>query len=413
MAPLLFQSPENCCGCRACSTICPKDAISFKADRYGFLFPIIDESLCVGCGRCESVCAFQNTEKEYRRTPIKGYAAVLKDKKKLKQSASGGVFWSVGKWVIEKGGCVFGVAWDSEMNPVHTCAETIEQLEPMQGSKYVQSDVGDTYCKVGAELSKNRWVLFTGTPCQVAALRHYLGGKNTERLIAIDIVCHGVPNNAFFHGLLNSLGKRYNGRVVDFHFRHKRPDWLHSCLWVKIQKDGKSFTKDIFNIETPYFIMFNKKNQCCRQSCAVCKYATSQRVGDMTMGDFWGHGKVGIRLNYKQGLSCLLVNNDKILKFLDELDLDLQEVRIESIIAGNGQLRHPYYKDEKWEEVMDSFSTGGFEKLESDYRKRNEKLLKRARIQKSLPPKLLIVHKSLSSKLLRVLRKTKKMIKGS
>lgn len=410
MKPILFKTPESCCGCRACSNNCPKNAISFKADRFGFLFPVIDENLCVGCGRCESVCAFQNNEKKYGRTPIKGYAAVLKDKKRIKQSASGGVFWSVAEWVIGKGGCVFGVVWDSEMNPVHTCAETIEQLEPMQGSKYVQSDIGDTYKKVETELSKKRWVLFTGTPCQVAALRRFLGDKSIERLIAIDIVCHGVPNNVFFHGMLTSLEKQYNGRVVDFHFRHKRPDWLHGCLWVKIQKGKKTITKDIFNIETPYFIMFNKKNQCCRQSCAVCKYATSQRVGDMTMGDFWGYGKVDINLKYKEGLSCLLVNNEKMIPVLNELNIEIQEVPIDSIIAGNGQLRHPYYKDEKWEEVMDSFATDGYEKLELNYTRSNEKVLKKARIQKILPPKLLIAHKSLSSKLKRALGKIRKRV---
>lgn len=391
MRPVLYQSSEECCGCRACANICPKNAISFKEDKYGFLFPEIDESLCVECGRCKTVCAFQNSEKEYRRTPVKGYAAVLKDMKRIKQSASGGVFWSVAEWVIGKGGCVFGVVWDSEMNPVHTCAETMEQLAPMQGSKYVQSNVGNSYKQVAEELAKDRWVLFTGTPCQVAALRHYLGNKNSEKLIAIDIVCHGVPNNAFFHSMLNSLERRYDGKIVDFHFRHKRPDWLNSCLWVKFQKGRKYFTKNVFNVETPYFTMFNKKNQCCRQSCSVCKYATLQRVGDMTMGDFWGYEKVGINLEYKMGLSCLLVNNVKLLPILDELNLAIQEVPIESITVVNGQLKHPYYKDEKWNIVMDAFANGEYEKLEADYRKRNEKLLKRVQLHKLLPPKLLRV----------------------
>lgn len=391
MRPILYQSPEECCGCRACANICPKKAISFKEDKYGFLFPEIDESLCVECGRCKTVCAFQNSEKEYRRTPIKGYAAVLKDKKRLKHSASGGVFWSVAEWVIGKGGCVFGVVWDSEMNPIHTCAETMEQLAPMQGSKYVQSNVGDSYKRVVEELSKDRWVLFTGSPCQVAALRHYIGNRSCDKLITIDIVCHGVPNKAFFHSMLNSLEKRHNGKIVDFHFRHKNPDWLNGCLWVKFQSARKCFTKIIFNVEIPYFTMFNQKNQCCRQSCSICKYATLQRVGDLTMGDFWGYEKIGIKLEFQMGLSCLLVNNDKMFPILDESNIELQEVPIESITAGNGQLKHPYYKDEKWDEVMETFAKGEYEKLEADYRKRNEKLLKRVQLHKLLPPKLLSV----------------------
>ena len=397
MVPVLFQTPEQCCGCRACANVCPKNAISFKEDKYGFLFPEIDDSLCVGCGRCKTVCAFQNSEKEYRRSPVKGFAAVLKDKKRLKQSASGGVFWSVAEWVIGKGGCVFGVVWDSEMNPIHTCAETMEQLAPMQGSKYVQSNVGDSYKRVAEKLAKDRWVLFTGSPCQVAALRNYLGNKKSDKLITIDIVCHGVPNNAFFHGMLNSLERQYNGKIVDFHFRHKRPDWRNSCLWVKFQKGEKYFTKNIFNVETPFFTMFNIKNQCCRQSCSVCKYASNQRIGDLTMGDFWGFEKAGIKLRYIDGLSCLLVNNENVLPMVSELNLDLQEVPIKTIIDGNGQLQHPYYKDAKWDNTMESFANEGYEKLEDDFRNKNSRLLKRIKIMKLLPPKVLSLLKKVKN----------------
>jgi coenzyme F420-reducing hydrogenase beta subunit len=389
MIPLLFKTPEECCGCRACSNICPKDAISFKEDRYGFLFPEIDENLCIGCGRCESVCAYQNQEKEYRRTPIKGYAAVLKDENRLKQSTSGGVFWAAAEWVIGHGGCVFGVVWDAEMNAVHTCAETLEQLVPMQGSKYVQSNVGNTYNRVKEELAQDRWVLFSGTPCQVAALRSILGEKEYEKLIAIDLVCHGVPNNAYFHNMLSSLEKEYRGKVVDLHFRHKNPDWLNESIRIKFKKRAKYFTKNIFHRESHYYMTFGYSNQCCRQSCASCKYASSIRVGDITIGDFWGYKKAGIKLAYKKGLSCLLVNNEKVLPILQELKLSFQEVPIDIIINGNYQLMHPNYKDERWDKVMDSFAMGEYEKMEMEFRQRNAKLIRRFSIMKLLPPVLL------------------------
>lgn len=397
MRPILYQSPEDCCGCRACANICPKNAISFKEDKYGFLFPEIDESLCVECGKCKTACAFQNSEKEYRRTPIKGYAAVLKDKKRLKQSASGGVFWSVAEWVIGKGGCVFGVVWDSDMNPVHACAETIEQLVPMQGSKYVQSNVGNSYNRVMEELAQGRWVLFTGTPCQVAALRHYLRNKNSDKLITLDLVCHGVPNNKLFHKTIDSLEKQYGGKIVDFHFRHKRPDWLNGCIWVKIKKKNKYITRVVFHLESPYFTFFTPKNQSCRQSCAGCKYSSTHRVGDMTMGDFWGFEKAGIKLRYIDGLSCLLVNNENVLPIVSELNLDLQEVPIEKIIKGNAQLQHPYYKDAKWDNTMDSFANEGYERLEDDFRNKNFRLLKRIKIMKLLPPQVLSLLKKIKN----------------
>lgn len=395
MKPLLYQSPENCCGCRACSNICPKSAITFKEDKYGFLFPEIDDNLCIGCGRCKSVCAFQNSEKEYRRTPVKGYAAVLKDAERLKKSASGGVFWAIAKWVIDKGGCVFGVVWDAEMNPIHSCAETIEQLEPMQGSKYVQSNVGNTYKRVAEEIAKDRWVLFTGSPCQVAALRHFLGNKNSDKLITIDIVCHGVPNNVLLHRYVASLEKQYKGKVVDLRFRHKRPDWLNGCISVKIKKGEKYITRDIFHLESIYFTLFTPKNKSCRQSCAECKYSAPVRVGDMTMGDFWGFENAGIKMKYNNGLSCLLVNNDRMLPLLKEFDLAIQEVPIETIINGNAQLQYPYYKDASWDIVMDTFANEGYEKLYGEFISRNSRLLKRIKMAKLLPPRMLSIIRKL------------------
>lgn len=401
MIPELFSSPEKCCACGACLNICPKDAISFQSDKYGFQFPVIDETQCIGCGKCVSVCDFHNEETELRRTPIRGYAAVLHDRVRLKQSASGGVFWAVAEWIIKKGGCVFGCVWDSEMNPVHVCAESIEQLVPMQGSKYVQSDIGLAYRQVKKKLEEDRYVLFTGTPCQVAGLRSFLKNKSFERLFTIDLVCHGVPNNAFFHQYIGFLEKQYDAKVIDFHFRHKRPDWLNGCIWVKFKKKNKTFTRELFHKESLYYMRFTPNNQCCRLSCAGCKYACSRRVGDMTMGDFWGFNKAGITLKYNKGLSCVLVNDARVLSIINELDLELQEVSIDSIVNGNGQLRHPYYKDEMWDQVMEASANGEFERLINEYNEEKASFIRRARIKKLLPPRTLIFLQKIVTKVVR------------
>lgn len=393
MTPVLFNSKENCCACRACSNICPKGAISFNEDKYGFWFPKINESLCINCGRCRSVCNFQTDKVDFRQTPIKGYAAVFRDKKKIKNSASGGVFMAMAEWILSKGGCVFGCVWDSDMNAVYVCAETMAQVYPMQGSKYVQSNVGNSYNEVKKKLQDDRWVLFTGTPCQVAALKGFLGNKEYDKLVTLDLVCHGVPNNRFFHQYLSIIEKQFNGKVTDFHFRHKRPDWLRGCIWIKIKKGKLYITKELFHIESPYYWYFTPKNQSCRQSCAVCKYATSTRVGDMTMGDFWGYQKADIKIDYNNGLSCLLVNNEKMLPFLDELNMTLQEVSIEHIINGNAQLRQPYCKDEKWEYVMEKSARGEFDMLMEEYKTENEKIIKRSikrsKLKRLLPFKIM------------------------
>lgn len=225
------------------------------------------------------------------------------------------------------------------MNAIHVCADTMEQVYPMQGSKYVQSNVGNTYAEAKEKLQEDRFVLFSGTPCQVAALKSYLGNKVYDKLFTLDLVCHGVPNNRFFHQYLSTFEKEYNGKVTDFHFRHKRPDWLHGCMWAKLKKGERYITKEIFHVESPYFDFFSQKDKSCRQSCSVCKYATSSRVSDMTMGDFWGFQKAGINIAYNNGLSCLLVNDKRMLPILGELNLNLQEVAIEHIVNGNAQLR--------------------------------------------------------------------------
>ncbi len=397
MVPKLYNVPEECCGCQACSNVCPQNAISFKEDLYGFLFPFIDESLCIECHRCEKVCNFHHDAIDFRKEPIKGFAAVLRDKERLKRSASGGAFWAVAEWVIRKGGCVFGCVWDTDMNPIHTCAETIDQLTPMQGSKYVQSNVGDIYKQVKKKLDENRYVLFSGTPCQVAALRSILKNTNYEKLFTIDLVCHGVPNNKFFHQYLGLLEKQYNGKIVDFHFRHKRPDWLNGCIWIKLKKNKKYITKELFHIESPYFKMFSLRNQSCRLSCSECKYSCSKRVGDLTIGDFWGFQKLDIDLQYQGGLSCLLVNDAKIYPLIDEINMNLQEVSVDSIIQGNAQLRHPFQKDDKWDYVMESSSNAEFEQLAKEYTIENFSSIRRCRMKRAIPTSLLMLIKKIKN----------------
>ena len=378
MTPVLFTTAEECCACRACSSVCPKGAISFVEDKYCFWFPSIDETLCVNCGKCVSVCHFQNDTVEYRKQPIKGYAATLCDKERIKNSTSGGVFMAMAEWILGKGGCVFGCVWDENMNAVHVCAESMEQVLPMQGSKYVQSNVENVYSEVKAKLLDGRYVLFSGTPCQVAALKSYLG-KEYEKLITLDLVCHGVPSNRFFHQFLAAQEKRYNGKVTDLHFRHKSPDWLYSRVWMEIQRGKKKIHKALLLVESPYSMMYSGKNQISRESCSHCKYACTKRVGDMTFGDFWGYKKEKINFDYKDGLSCILVNNPGILAILKELNLSMQEVSIASIIEDNAHLRRPSCKHEKRDYVLETFAKEGYQALEKEYFRDNAERIRHSR----------------------------------
>lgn len=176
--------------------ICPNEAITMKSDEDGFIYPTINNNLCVKCGLCKSVCTFQN-KSDSGNQPIATYAAINKNKSILTESASGGVFAALASIILEKNGVVFGCAYNNEMIPVHICINNPLDIKKLQGSKYVQSNINSTYIEAKKYLEDCIWVLFTGTPCQIAGLKSYLG-KDYDNLITADIICHGVPSAAFF-----------------------------------------------------------------------------------------------------------------------------------------------------------------------------------------------------------------------
>ena len=185
----------NCCGCYACMSICGKHAIALCKDEEGFEYPVVDTNLCVECGLCEKVCPIINVEPEIANQNQKGYLLQIKDDDIRKHSTSGGAFTSIASWVIRQGGVVFGAALDAENYEVHhRYTETIEGLEQFRISKYVQSHVDDCFIKVKKFLNEGRWVCFSGTPCQIEGLYHFLRKKQYEKLVLIDVVCYGIPS---------------------------------------------------------------------------------------------------------------------------------------------------------------------------------------------------------------------------
>jgi len=172
--PELYTNKEDCCGCKACANICPRGAITFFDDEYGFSYPRIDSEKCIGCNLCVKTCDFQKSIGVERHYPLESYAAANKNDDILKQSSSGGVFSALAVNTLNNGGVVFGCVLNDKNSPVHVFAEKESALGPMRGSKYIQSDIGFSYQEVERRLKKGQEVLFTGTPCQVAALKSYL-----------------------------------------------------------------------------------------------------------------------------------------------------------------------------------------------------------------------------------------------
>ena len=198
---IILENKYDCCGCHACVTICPRKCISMHPDQEGFLYPSTDQNLCVDCHLCENVCPMisqkeerKNAAEEADREPIKAYAARSADSLTAQNSASGGIFPILAEKVLNEGGVVFGARWDEDFMGVrHDFITDKKDLYLFQGSKYVQSTIGNAFFQVRDFLKSNRKVLFSGTPCQIQGLKKVIR-KNSELLITVDIACHSVPS---------------------------------------------------------------------------------------------------------------------------------------------------------------------------------------------------------------------------
>lgn len=382
-APDLFEGARDCCGCGSCAAACPKNAIAMVEDSRGFVFPRINEALCVGCRACIRACGLHahlggETEGPWYAAAGKGDVAA---------SASGGVFATIARAVISEGGCAFGAAYEpfeGGLHVRHKMADDEDSLAGLLNSKYVQSDAGICFPDVGAQLRTGRTVFFCGTPCQVAGLKGYLG-RDWPNLLTADLVCHGVPSQELFNGYLCEISKRYGSSVVDFRFRCKRDGWGHSLLLLLLLQDCREVALPA--VKSPYYHMFLRL-KTLRDSCYVCPYAGSYRAGDLTLGDFWGvettrpdliaEGK----LDLQRGISCLLVNNrhgEETLNRYKHL-LYLRDATFEEIANGNEQLRHPSLLPSDRDVYLDAYEKGGWPGIEHVWKHRETgvvRLLKR------------------------------------
>jgi Fe-S-cluster-containing hydrogenase component 2 len=279
---VLFERKQDCCGCGACASICPKQAITMKPDADGFTYPVLDDSACVDCGLCVTTCAFQNVPVT-ADGPLATYAAVNKDAEALSRSSSGGVFAALASLVFEKSGVVFGCAFNDDLEPEHICIDNPADVARLQGSKYVQSDVKNTYAEAKKSLQVGRCVLYTGTPCQIAGLKAYLG-RDYDSLITADLVCHGVPSTAFFKGYIAWLEYKRGGKVAAYRFRDKTEGSM-SCGVGKVvfRKGGMNWDNMVYS-PFHYYYQYFLSGDICRESCYTCKYAGGNRQGDFTMG---------------------------------------------------------------------------------------------------------------------------------
>ncbi len=302
----VYDQKRECYGCGACMNICPANALTMVPDEEGFLYPKTEVSLCTGCGLCRTVCPYhQDIPPAVREPEI--YAIKHRNEAVRSKSTSGGFFTAISDFILKQGGVVYGAVLGENLKVCHERAQTRQGRNRMCGSKYVQSETGYLYHQVKMDLSGNRRVLFTGTPCQCAGLACYLEGIDTKNLILCDIICHGVPSGLLWKEYKNLVEEK-KGRTLKTHqFRTKLNGW-HSMTSRNIFLDG---SEDFSSCMTQIHMKLFLSNLILRPCCYSCKYATLIHPCDFTMGDFWGIESSLPEFDDNRGISQVIVNTAK------------------------------------------------------------------------------------------------------
>ncbi len=356
-----IEEKEKCCGCRACEQVCPKHCITMKPDEEGFLYPVADAALCVNCHLCEQVCPV-NHRKENQVNAV--YAAKNKDEKVRRQSSSGGTFRLLCNQVLAQKGIVYGCAFDEDMTARHIAVESEKEMPRLQSSKYVQSDVGNTYTQVREQLASGRKVLFSGTPCQVAGLKNFLK-KEYDNLLLVDVLCHGVPSPEVFAEYKKVMEKKYGGKMIRLNLRDKKKSWKR--LFVNAEFDN-GVNYFVFCGYDSYLSMF-LNNLSQRPSCFACPFTTVNRQGDITLGDFWGIKKHIWDMDDDKGTSMIITNTDKGAEAWSQIcdQMTYAETDIETAIDGNKVLCTPSKKNPNRDAFYRMYQNSGYEKAAQQY----------------------------------------------
>ena len=372
---------QDCCGCSACVQRCPKQCISFHEDVEGFLYPKVNLVDCIECGLCEKVCPVIHPYE--KRIPLHTYAAINNDEEIRKQSSSGGVFTLLAEKVIDEGGVVFGARFDDTWQVTLDYTETKEGLATFRGSKYVQARVEDTYKQCEQFLKAGRKVLYSGTPCQISGLKHFLR-KEYDNLLAVDFVCHGVPSPLVWREYLKNLiehpkgvaGKNtvlssLNGKpvITGISFRDKSTGWKKYGFVVRGISASKAeensvllSTNDVIFQETHdqnLFMQVFLKDLCLRPSCSSCSAKLGKSGSDMIIADYWGIANHYPQCDDDKGTSLVMIYTPNGLASFKQLNIYTTETSYEQALAGNPSIENSVIRTKYVDRFWKVFSKKG------------------------------------------------------
>lgn len=365
---------KNCTACGVCLNSCPQNAITMSENEYGFLSPKINETLCINCGLCNSIC--QKLNDIDKNTPQNVLAIQSKDIDINNKSASGGMFSQLAKFVLNNNGVVFGCAMKKKGDVFvvqHIAVTDEKDLYQIQGSKYIQSYTNTTYQKTKDFLDENRLVLYSGTPCQIAGLKVYLK-KDYNNLISVDLSCTGVPSAKMFNDYVKFLELKFKHKIKEFNFRDKKLlGWRCGCATITFENNKK---KVIYNFESAYLNLFINGG-IHREACYNCKYTGTKRISDVTLADCWGIEQeypelIENEFQKDKGISLVLINTEKGQKFYDYVQDNLlhKTVSINLLKKYNGPLRKALTLTKENQEYLELYKREGYLALEKKYKEK-------------------------------------------
>lgn len=313
----VLQNKLECCGCYSCYNICPVNAIEMQFDNEGFCYPEIDETICINCNKCRNVCAAITVPELQKYTEI--FAAFSMDSEERMTSSSGGVFTELAKEVIKFSGVVYGAAYDSNMLVRHIMVDNEKDLVNLKGSKYVQSAINDVFRDIKIKLKEKRFVLFSGTPCQIAGLKNFLG-ENHENLLCIDLICHGVPSTMVWKRYLEEMFPEKKVTNVNFREKNKKEKIFNIRY---ILDDGTEF---IEKKEDSLYMKGYIQNLFIRPSCFKCKYKGIERCSDITLGDFWAIKEFHNDFSDGYGTSSVIIHSLQGKMWMDKISKSINTI---------------------------------------------------------------------------------------
>lgn len=376
----LFRNKESCCGCAACFNICPKHAIKMKTDEEGFSYPNVDPSCCVNCKHCVLVCPLKQ-EKQIIKEEQEFVIARSRDNNLLRKASSGGVISEAARHIINEGGAVCAAYLNDKFVVEHRIFYTLEEIQDISGSKYVQSDKGTIFQNCRELLNQRKTVLFIGTPCEVGAIQSFLG-KDYDNLITIDFVCHGVPSKKYWTDYKKFLMDKYKSEIAILSFHDKSLGYRSTGMKVVFKNEKKYWASP----RTDYMLKAFYSNIINRPSCSECAFKTKHHSSDRTCYDCWNAEAICDECkDDNMGYTNVLINSTKGKIFFEQMEemLEWHSVGEEDIMPkGGGMLLKSAKKNSQYDEFWKTYNNMEFENVSKRYLniKRSDYLIEKVKI---------------------------------